>query len=188
MHIAAATRAELPDIHAAYEHAREIQSSQHSAVWPPFTDVAVTREIDNGELYTVRDGDALIGVFSLIEADGLLWGADERGEHLYLHRIARSAISANGGFIDAVIAWTFRECAKRGRIGVRMDTWASNHALIALYERRGFRLVDARQMPADPRLSPHYHGTVLALLEAPCPSDGAEGNSPRRSGPSIPEP
>ena len=46
-----------------------------------------------------------------------------------------------------------------------MDTWAGNTALIALYERRGFRLVEERRLEADPRLAEHYHGNSFALLE-----------------------
>lgn len=160
---------QLARLHEIYEGARAIQAEQNSAVWPPFTDEKILREVANGELYAVVANNTILGVFSLIESDALLWGDDETGEHLYLHRIARARDGAGSGFIDAVVQWTFDECRRSGRKGVRMDTWGSNKPLIALYEKRGFRLVDARRMPADPRLSPHYHGIVLALLEAPCP-------------------
>lgn len=168
MEVEPATRADLPDVHAAYETGRALQRAQRSVVWPAFTDGALLREIDAGTLYCVRDGSVLAGVFTVIDNDALIWGAHERNAHLYLHRITRAAEYRGRGLIDAVLAWSFDECGRRDREGLRMDTWASNAALIAYYAARGFRLVATRVMPADPRLSPHYHGIELALLEAPC--------------------
>lgn len=168
MRVELATVAVLPDVHMAYQAGRATQHRQQSPVWPPFSDAAIMREIEAGSLYCVRDGSGLAGVFSMLDADPIIWGAAERGEHLYLHRIARASSHPGRGLIAAVLDWAFEQCARRGRCGLRMDTWASNEALVALYVARGFHLVDTRVMPADPRLSAHYHGIELALLEARC--------------------
>jgi ribosomal protein S18 acetylase RimI-like enzyme len=70
--------------------------------------------------------------------------------------------------MDAILAWAGEQCRALGRTELRMDTWASNTALIAFYERRGFRLVGQRRIGVDQRLPPHYHGNQFALLERSC--------------------
>jgi ribosomal protein S18 acetylase RimI-like enzyme len=167
MRVEPAAPAHLPDVRDAYAAGRAIQRSRAGTVWPEFTDAAILLEVERGCLFRVLDGDRLAGVFSVAYEDPAIWGERERGAHVYLHRIARAAAHPGGGLLDAVLAWGRARCRALGRAGVRMDTWASNEALIAYYERAGFRLVGRRRLPADPRLPPHYHGIEVALLEEP---------------------
>jgi ribosomal protein S18 acetylase RimI-like enzyme len=159
----------LPAVQAAYDDARTIQRAQGGVLWPEFSDAAVLAEIDRGHLLRVLEGDTLVGVFSVAYADPAIWGELEHGAHIYLHRIARAASYSGRGLLDAVLTWARGRCQALGRAGLRMDTWASNSALIAHYQRRGFRLVGRRRLGRDPRLPPHYHGIEVALLEEPCP-------------------
>ncbi|HSA54605.1 MAG TPA: GNAT family N-acetyltransferase [Gemmatimonadaceae bacterium] len=167
MRVEPAAPADLPAIHAAYADGRAIQREQGSSVWPEFSDSAILNEIAAGHLFCIRDGDELAGVFSVAYEDAAIWGEHERGAHIYLHRIARAAGREGRGLMDAVLAWARDECRLRRCAGLRMDTWASNAALIAYYHRLGFNLVGRRRLGSDPRLPAHYHGTELALLEQP---------------------
>ena len=169
MRIVPATPEHLPAIRGAYADARAIQQAQGGEVWLPFPDVAILAEIEAGHLFRVLDGDTLAGVFTVAYEDPLIWGEQERGAHIYLHRIARAKAYPGRGLLGAVLAWARAECRSLGREGLRMDTWASNAALIAYYERAGFTFVGRRRTPADPRLPAHYHGTELALLEQTLP-------------------
>lgn len=137
-------------------------------VWPEFTDVAILDEMKAGHLLCAVDKATLVGVFSVAYDDAAIWGERELGAHIYLHRIARAAGYRGRGLIDAVMAWADARCRALGRAGLRMDTWANNEALIAYYERLGFRLVDRQRIATDPRLPAHYHGIELALLERGC--------------------
>jgi GNAT superfamily N-acetyltransferase len=168
MRIEPATPHHIHDIRAAYEFARTTQREQGSEVWPEFSDAAILGEIDAHQLFRVVMDDATVGVFSLAYEDPAIWGPHERGAHLYLHRIARAAEYPGRGLIDVILAWAHERCRLLRRDGLRMDTWASNTALIGFYLRRGFHLVEERRLGADPRLPPHYHGNVFALLECPC--------------------
>jgi ribosomal protein S18 acetylase RimI-like enzyme len=172
MRVEPATPADLPTVRAAYAEGRRMQREQGSTVWPEFPDSAILDEIAAGRLLRVvddeSDDDAVVGVFSVADADPAIWADHERGAHVYLHRIARTADYRGRGLIDAVLAWAHARCAALGREGVRMDTWASNAALIGYYQRLGFRLLERRRIAPDPRLPPHYHGIELALLEQPC--------------------
>jgi ribosomal protein S18 acetylase RimI-like enzyme len=167
MRVEQATSAHLTEIRAAYADGRATQRATRSPIWPEFTDAAILAEIDSGALHRVVDGDALVGIFSAIHEDGAIWGDLERHAHIYLHRIARASSYPGRGLVDAVLAWALAQCRSLGRDGLRMDTWASNDALIAYYGKREFSLVGTKKIPMDSPLSEHYRGIELALLERP---------------------
>lgn len=159
----------LSAIRAAYADARVLQREQAAPLWPEFTVEAILAEITAEHLFRVLDGDTLAGIFSVAYEDPAIWGDRERAAHVYLHRIARVATYAGRGLLGAVLGWGRARCQALGREGLRMDTWASNTALIAYYERNGFRVVERRTLGADARLPSHYHGIELALLEEDAP-------------------
>jgi GNAT superfamily N-acetyltransferase len=163
-----ATRHDLSDIRAAYEHGRSTQREQGSTVWPEFGEAAILGEIDARHLFRVSHEGAVVGVFSVAYEDAAIWGPFERGAHLYLHRVARTSDYSGRGLMDVILTWVDTQCRELRREGIRLDTWASNTALIEFYQRRGFQLVEERVLGTDPRLPPHYHGTALALLERSC--------------------
>lgn len=165
MRIELATPTDLSEIRAVYAHGRKLQRAAHSIVWPGFTDATILAEVEAGNLYRIVIEAGLAGIFSVAYEDGLIWGSLERGAHVYLHRIARAPGVAGGGLVDVVLDWAEAQCARLEREGLRLDTWANNTALIAFYERRGFRLVAERTLGADPKLAAHYHGNTFALLE-----------------------
>ena len=167
MRVEPATLEDLPAVRAAYDGARDIQRAQGSTLWPEFPDASIVAEMAAGRLLRVMEGDALVGVFSVAYEDGAIWGEHERGEHIYLHRIARAAAYPGRGLLGAVLAWARARCRALGRTGLRMDTWASNEALVAFYERQGFRVVGRRRIGKEQRLPAHYHGIEVILLEEP---------------------
>lgn len=145
-----------------------MQREQGAIVWPEFSDAAILGEIEAGHVFRVIVEEAVVGVFSVAYEDAAIWGSRERGTHLYLHRIARAAAFPGRGLMDAILTWADERCRSLGRIGLRLDTWADNSALIAFYERRGFRLTGEQRIGIDERLPLHYHGNAFALLERPC--------------------
>ena len=174
-----ATSNDLPVIRAAYADGRAIQRARGSSVWPEFSDAAILEEVGAGRLYRVVDGRDPAGVFSVAFRDDAIWGELERGMHIYLHRIARAAGYQGHGLMDAVLGWATAECRRRGLAGLRMDTWVANAALIAYYQRSGFRVLCTRRLGADRRLAAHYHGIELALLERPLdPLDPLDPSDP----------
>jgi ribosomal protein S18 acetylase RimI-like enzyme len=170
MHVEPATPAHLAEVRAAYADARARQAEHRAFQWPEFPDRAILDEMESGRLFRVLDGDALVGVFSVAYEDPAIWGDDERGAHIYLHRFARAATYQGRGLVDAIIAWALAQCDALGCEGLRLDTWGHNDALIAFYQSRGFVLLRKHTMGSDPRLPPHYDGLHLALMERPLTS------------------
>ena len=165
MRIEPATADDIPEIRAAYANGRDTQRRVGSPIWPEFTDDAILAEISAGRLFRVIEDQAIAGVFSVAHEDPAIWGEFERGDHVYLHRIARIADWNGHGLMDVILNWAVAECRSLERAGIRIDTWASNAELIAFYQRRGFTLVGHRHIGVDARLPPHYHDNQFALLE-----------------------
>src|SRR3982751_2161219 len=170
MHVETATPAHLAEVRAAYADARARQAAHRAFEWPEFSEQSILDEIKSGRVFRVLDGDAFVGVFSVAYEDPAIWEEDERGAHIYLHRIARAASYPGRGLVDAVLTWAIAQCEALGREGLRIDTWGRNDPLIAFYESRGFIFVRNRMMGSDPRLPPHYDGLYLALMEGPLSS------------------
>lgn len=160
-----ARRSDLAPIQAIYAHARTLQRSRGVEAWPEFSAQSILEEIDGEQLLCVETKHGLAGVFSVAYDDAALWGDRERNDHVYLHRIAKSANVQLNGLVDVVLAWAAEHCRECGRSGLRMDTWASNATLIALYESRGFRLVDRIHVEHDARLPAQYQENDFVLLE-----------------------
>jgi hypothetical protein len=158
---------DLVSVRTAYDRARAIHQEKHAPQWPDFGDDSILDEIRSGRLFRVMDGDTLAGVFTVAYEDGAIWGDMERGSHIYLHRIARTEHRAGAPLMQSIVSWALAQCEAMARDGLRMDTWAENPAIIAYYQTMGFELIGTRRMTNDPRLSPHYHGLELALLERP---------------------
>jgi len=95
----------------------------------------VLDEIDRSRLLCIVDGDQVAGVFSVAYDDSALWGDRERGEHVYLHRLAKSADARIRELLDVVLTWARQHCRDLGRTGLRMDTWASNALLNRVLRR-----------------------------------------------------
>jgi GNAT superfamily N-acetyltransferase len=166
-----ATAGDLPMIRVAYGNGRALQRETGSSVWPEFSDAAILREVERGDLFRVIDADgAVAGVFTVAHEDPAIWGDLERGSHIYLHRIARAPDWPGRGLMEPILSWTVDRCRLLGREGIRIDTWGENTPLISFYESRGFILVQRRRIGVDPRLPLHYHGGEFALLERPCPN------------------
>jgi len=163
--IVPATREHIPAILETYAHARRLQETRGAERWPEFALEEVLAEIDAERLLCVLDGQTVAGVFSIAYEDRALWDERERNDHLYLHRIAKSESAAGLSLVDVALAWARARCHQLGRSGVRMDTWASNTALIAIYERRGFAVVARKHVGRDPRLPAQYQNNDFVLLE-----------------------
>jgi ribosomal protein S18 acetylase RimI-like enzyme len=162
------TRAEPRDvspIRSIYTDAQALQRSRRSGEWLDFGEDILLEDISAGRLFKVIADDVLAGAFILVERDDAIWGDLERGDHLYLHRIARSAQHRGKGLFADVLEWARARCRALGRAGVRMDTWANNETLLRYYERHGFRLVRRSLIGMESALPAHYRGIELALLQ-----------------------
>jgi GNAT superfamily N-acetyltransferase len=93
--------------------------------------------IARGEVFVVRDADALVATLQLAESDPEIWGPDA-GDALYLHRLCVERTRAGDGLGFALLDWATATARTRGRRLLRLDCVASNDALRRYYARAGF--------------------------------------------------
>lgn len=173
MNVEPASIDDLPHIQAAYAEGRRKQKDCGTLVWPAFAEASLIAEVQAQKLFRVMDSDVMVGTFAIAYEDQAVWGDRDRGAHVYLHRISRSPSDASDGLLQSVIDWACAHSKSLQREGIRMDTAAASHQLVAYYEQAGFVVVGRHVIGPDPTLPAHYHGTEVALFEMTCPTDGA---------------
>jgi GNAT superfamily N-acetyltransferase len=160
------TPVDIPIFREFWEHALRYQEAKQLPRWPPFPEDTISGEIDAGLHFSVHFPDgALAGYFSVALNDAHIWGAMERGDAIYIHRMCVNPERKGGGLSAAVLAWAHGFASAIGKRLIRMDTWADNRQLVDYYIRCGFRHIGDRQLGNVPELPPHYSGTTLALFE-----------------------
>lgn len=109
--------------------------------------------------------NTLAGYFSVALSDGLIWGAKERGDAIYIHRMCVNPACKGGNLTLSILEWARVHASSLGRKFVRMDTWADNKRLVHYYIDCGFHYIGDRQLGEVPELPSHYSNTNLALFQ-----------------------
>jgi len=98
---------------------------------------AIRVRAESGTLYAVRDGDAVVGFFSLDSVASKWWPMD--GElAVYLAGMVVSRQARGRGVGSFIIQWCVAEARQRGFRFVRLDCHAGNPWLCRYYESHGF--------------------------------------------------
>jgi len=97
----------------------------------------VSGGIARGEIFVVRDQDALVATLQLEASDPATWGPDA-GDALYLHRLCVARAHAGGGLGLRLLDWAAATARARGLRLLRLDCVAANDTLRRYYARAGF--------------------------------------------------
>jgi GNAT superfamily N-acetyltransferase len=142
------------------------QRASRLPLWPGYPAERIRAEIRAGLHYSSYGPDGrLDGYFSLALDDPLIWGEEERGDAVYIHRMCVNPAAKGGRFAARVLAWACGYAAGAGRKHVRMDTWRDNPRLIDYYVSCGYRRAGDRHVKGDHRLPAHYADIRLALFQ-----------------------
>ncbi len=114
--------------------------------------------IDDGEVYVVRRGGAVVATVALSWDDTLTWGEvpDDAG---YVHDLAIRRVIGGRRVGAALLDWAGRASAAAGKAFLRLDCDARNQALNDYYRRAGFSYRGATLSA--------YRGTQVSLYERP---------------------
>jgi GNAT superfamily N-acetyltransferase len=162
--MAPARPAELEAVMGLLREARSWHQKQGVDMWREFDSARIAADIDAGRVYLARAGDEACGTVTLVESDGLVWG-EERGDELYVHKLAVARHLAGRGIGAEMLRWTQRLARERGKRRLRLDTWDGNRKMRAYYERQGFRHVRDRYFAPDSPLPADYRGTHKSLYQ-----------------------
>jgi GNAT superfamily N-acetyltransferase len=160
--------ARLPEFRTFWEAAIAWQVERGVASHPEFPKSLIVSEIAAGRHFmALREDGECAGFFSVTLSDKVIWRERDRDDGIYIHRMCVNPRARGSQFAAAVFAWAGPYARSLGRSFVRMDTWADNPALVAYYQKCGFRLVGEQAIGHEPTLSSHYQGITLALFENP---------------------
>ncbi|HNM26024.1 MAG TPA: GNAT family N-acetyltransferase [Saprospiraceae bacterium] len=156
---------DLETIFQLYEYAIAHQKAVSDQHWLPFERRLVEQEIAEGRIWKIVDGEQIACVFMIAYNDPHIWGIKDADPAVYLHRIATHPACRGRNFVAAIIEWARAHGRARGKKYLRLDTWADNLRLKALYERCGFRFLGVER-PANPAALPSHYSTIeLGMFE-----------------------
>ncbi|MBB5956971.1 GNAT superfamily N-acetyltransferase [Saccharothrix tamanrassetensis] len=157
MSIEPATPADVPDVLRLRGDAEEWLALRNIDQWRPgwLSFSKVSEQIDDGQWYVARDGDAVRGAFRLLWSDEPVWRADNAFA-AYVHGLVTDRRCAGAGLGARILAWVAEHGREAGATRVRLDCVAHNRQLRRYYAGLGFREVGRRRFDG---------GWVHVLLE-----------------------
>lgn len=165
MEVARASVEDFDAVMKLLSDARRWHREKGVDVWQAFDPVQIGKDIREGRVFVAQAGGLVCGTVTLVDRDALVWGRDERGDALYIHKLASSRASAGTGIGERLIDWARGEARRRGRKWLRLDTWNGNRGMREYYEGQGFRHVRDEFFAPDSPLPADYRGTYKSLYQ-----------------------
>lgn len=137
---------------------------QHN-VWPRFNREFIETEIEEGRQFKILSDASVLGVFSVLYSDPVIWGDRDREPSVYLHRIAVNPLFKGGKLMPIIRDWAKDHARIKGKQFVRMDTWGDNASLRKYYIKCGFNYIGQRYLSNLEEESSHYGGPCLSLFQ-----------------------
>jgi GNAT superfamily N-acetyltransferase len=162
--IALAASAELDAVLELLREARAWHEQQGVDVWREFDRARIAADVTAGCVYVARNDVGICGTVTLVDSDALVWG-EERGDELYVHKLAVARAQAGRGIGAAILRWAQQLARERGKRRLRLDTWDGNRKMRDYYERQGFRHVRDEFFAPDSELPADYRGTYKSLYQ-----------------------
>jgi ribosomal protein S18 acetylase RimI-like enzyme len=156
---------DLDIIYELYDHAMQYQREKGFPVWHGFDRNVLVRDIENKNHYKICINSGIAMVFSLCYADPIIWRHMDKGDAVYLHRIAVNPAFKGRKLFSSIVDWTRSHARQRGHKYIRMDTWADNETLAGYYKSFGFKSVEHFNTPDSTELPSQNRNLALVLLE-----------------------
>jgi GNAT superfamily N-acetyltransferase len=156
---------ELEVVCELYDRAIEYQKRKGFPVWQEFDRSVLVDDIEACKHYKIVLDEGIAMVFSVLSSDKIIWRHMEKGDAVYLHRIAVNPSCKGQRLFSEVVDWTIDHAKKKGLKFIRMDTWSDNLQLINYYNGFGFRFVERFTTPDSLELPKQNRNLSLALLE-----------------------
>ena len=156
---------DLDQIFKFFDESIKYQEKKGFPVWKNYDKRAILRDIENKNQYKVVADSQAAMVFSVCYTDKVIWRALDAGTSIYLHRIVVNPEFKGKKLFGVILDWAINHARKNELTSVRMDTWASNPAIIEYYKTFGFEFVEFYTTPDTAELPVHNRNLALALLE-----------------------
>ena len=148
--------ADVDKILKLYEDARTLQLSKKMVVWPSFEKEFIEREIQNKQQWKILIDGEIACNWSFTFNDQEIWEDRERGDAIYIHRIATNRNFRGNNFVEKIVEWAKIFAIENDRKYVRLDTLGNNTGLIEHYTKSGFTFLGIVQLKNTKNLPMHY--------------------------------
>jgi ribosomal protein S18 acetylase RimI-like enzyme len=159
---------EIKDLHFIYslfDEAISYQKRKQYPVWAGYDKEVLKREIETQHQYKIVINNTIACIFSICYSDGIIWREREKGDSLYLHRIAVNPFYKGQKQFGRILNWCVGYAIKRKLQNIRMDTWAENPNLVEYYKSFGFGIVGKLTTPDSEELPIPQRNNKVVLLE-----------------------
>ena len=103
----------------------------------PVPDSTIEQDAEQGHLFIVEDGAAVIAMVTVADVDDDTWAADEVSA-AYIHRLAVAPTHRGENLGGRLLSWAEDHAREADKQVVRLDCAADNPGLRQFYEQRGF--------------------------------------------------
>lgn len=142
-----ATASDLDVVVSILREAADWLTEKGIPLWPSsdFTSERMQPAVDVGDLIVAEDTQEVVAVVLRQWEDPLFWPDHATGEAAHLHKLAVRRAKAGQGYVEALMNWIAVDTAGRGIKYLRLDC-APRAALLGVYEKLGFVLIDQRKV------------------------------------------
>ncbi|MCL2055926.1 MAG: GNAT family N-acetyltransferase, partial [Oscillospiraceae bacterium] len=107
---------------------------------------ALSKNYKIGDFYIAYADDIPAGCMALIDYDPFFWPDVQKGEALFIHKLAVIKAARKSGVADSLIDFAKNECVTRKIPTLRLDCDAMRPKQRIVYERNGFICVGEKKM------------------------------------------
>ena len=104
----------------------------------------LSKDFQISDFYMAYIDDKPVGCMALVDYDPTFWADIQKGESLFIHKLAVKRCAAKQGVSKALIDFAKSQAIKLGINEVRLDTHQFREKVRAIYEREGFVCVDEK--------------------------------------------
>jgi ribosomal protein S18 acetylase RimI-like enzyme len=168
MELYAIVNTEIKDLHFIYslfEEAISYQKRKGYSVWAGYDKEVLKKEIETKQQYKIVINNTTACIFSICYSDEIIWRERDKGDSLYLHRIAVNPVYKGQKQFGRILNWCVDYAIKRKLQHIRMDTCEDNPTLVKYYESFGFRIVGKLTTPDSEELPIPQRNNRVVLLE-----------------------
>jgi ribosomal protein S18 acetylase RimI-like enzyme len=159
------SESDIDFIYWLFEQAILYQKKNNYPIWEGYDKTILQKDIENRRQYKIMKDSKIACIFSVLYSDELIWADMEKGNAIYLHRIAVNPDFKGNKLFEKILDWAIQHAKEKKRDFLRMDTWANNPNIIAYYQTYGFNFLGEITTPDSPDLPIQNRNLTLALLE-----------------------
>lgn len=150
------TIADVQEILSLYEFARGLQTQKGMVVWPLFEKAFIEKEINEHRQWKLVIDNIIACNWAITFEDKEIWEEKEKGDAIYIHRIATNPIFRGNRYVDKIVEWAKEYAIQNGKRFVRLDTLGNNTRLIEHYRSAGFQFLGMFELTDTSGLPGHY--------------------------------